>query len=57
MQTIEDNVQDCQRWEKAQKNLEEFRKKMDLIRQYPIKPIQCPPPPPQYTVPEDSYIY
>jgi len=50
MKTIEAKLEDSQRWKKAQENLANFEEMMKLVRQYPIKPMQSPPPSPPYTI-------
>ena len=56
MLSIEERIQDSQRWKKAQENLEEFDRKMDLIKKYPLKPMEPIPPSPPYTLP-DRYVH
>jgi len=51
MKTIEEKLEDSQRWKNAQANLANFEKMMELVRQYPIKPMFQPLSPP-YTIPE-----
>jgi hypothetical protein len=51
MNTIDEKVRDISRWRKAQENLDDFYKMMELIKQYPVNPME-PAPSPQWTIPE-----
>ncbi|MDP2672925.1 MAG: hypothetical protein Q8O84_03885 [Nanoarchaeota archaeon] len=42
MKTIE-RIRECKKWKQAQKNLEEFSKKLELIKQYPIEKFRSAP--------------
>ena len=51
MNTIEDRVKDCEKWEQAEEILKNFNEMTELIKKYPIKLIPMSPPPPY--VPSD----
>jgi len=48
MKTIDQKIQSSNRWKEAQENLDNFRKMIKLVEQYPIKPIEQFPPSPPY---------
>jgi len=52
MNTIDEKVRDTPKWRKAQENLNEFYKKMELVKQYPVKPMELPPSSPPWTIPK-----
>ncbi|MFH1173829.1 MAG: hypothetical protein V1725_01715 [archaeon] len=54
---LEQTIQETPRWKQALANLEEFRKMMELIRQYPIKPTERAPPCPPYEQGKKPYCW
>jgi hypothetical protein len=54
---LEENIRDTPRWKKAIDNLREFEKIMELIKQYPIKPMERAPPCQPYESGKKPYKY
>lgn len=44
MKTIDNKTKEIERWKKAQENLEEFKKIIEVIKQYPVKILKIPSP-------------
>jgi hypothetical protein len=56
MTTIGEQIKNSKRWIEAERDLGKFRKNMELIKQYPIKPIIIPPSPTRYGI-ADPFTY
>ncbi|MBU2612502.1 MAG: hypothetical protein KKB62_02160 [Nanoarchaeota archaeon] len=50
MKSLEKRMSDFKDFKKAQKNLKEFEKMMELVKNYPIKKSGPAPPSPPYTI-------
>ena len=57
MNTIEDRMKDCERWKQAEENLKRFKGTVELVKQYPIKPMKRAPPSPPYEIPNGLFPY
>lgn len=53
MDTIEDRMKECERWEQAEENLKSFKETMKLVKQYPIKHNMKRVPPPHWDLTTD----
>ena len=55
--TIDKKIYDLQSFKEAKESLEDFRKMMDLIKRYPVKPIQSSLPYQPYKINQNIYRY